>query len=368
MAITDETIEQWERDYDVDIRYDADAGTFTVQSIDHRPPEERPAAGEDRAMLSGDSTYSVSGTILDDRIELDPRYAEAVGVETTGDLHADLSTIFRTEFEGAGGMEVLNDGHEGFTDTALHRVAIVAGALRTNGQIPPEVFSANASFGGSGVGPDFVAGGGQGGGISEVGIAHDIDHQLGVMGYGPMSALQDSLHATGEVPSGLHGLGDTVIGAARAQATVAQWRGDENAFDALDTYDREVEAVGALADVPNYFDPQMLDDIERTDDWTIRMNPVEAVTPETREFGPEGPAPADGDREEARLWGEAFETYVASTGDAEGGLRVLELTEDRNAETLARAMEESGASLADLLHRPAEPVHEVDAEHDYGIA
>ena len=395
--ISDETIETWEEKYKVDIRYDAEDGTFTVQSLDVEPTAggglgqtlETEVFGrtfrvhtpevdevdisyddEGNADISvslggspeehGRSLYKVSGQVLDEEITLSPRYAEAVGVESTGDMIADLKTIGAAEFEAGGGMAVLEERHPNFSQTPLHRIACVAGALRSGGQIPPEVFEANPSFGGSGAGPDLIPGGGQGGGFSEVGIPHDIDMLLGTMGHGPMKELEQVMEHTGRVPSGLHGLGSFVEHAAKLT-------GAEN----YPAYIEEREAVPATADFPDYFRAEVDSQYQRDDGWDVQMDPPEKIAPENRLPGAEGPqAMLENDRVHARFWKEAYVGYVDRTGDVEGGSQVLAMTEDRNADILASALKESGTSLEDLLRAPdSYPTiaREADAEYDYGL-
>lgn len=94
----------------------------------------------------------------------------------------------------------------GFAGSPLNRVAVVAASARTNFEVPAEVFAADPFFGGAGPGADLVPGGGPGGRLSLIGIAHDTDWFVGyTLGRGPLADL-NAFAESGRVPSGLHGL------------------------------------------------------------------------------------------------------------------------------------------------------------------
>lgn len=348
MPISEETIEAWEEKYDVDIAYDPEAGSFTVQSVS--VPRNGIIPGFE------ESAYKVTGNIIDEQITVPENYIRAAGVEPSGDQLADLAEMGRRDFEESGGFEVMNENNEGFQDTPLHNVAIVAGALKTDGQIPPEVWAANPSFGGAGAGADILQGGGQGGGLSEIGIPHDIDHALGSMGYGPMAELNDVVEATGRVPAGGHGLGWATENLIRFN--------DPEAYANLQ---EEQRLVPATENFPDYVLPEVYGYPAQADGWGIQMDPpFQQILEKDVIPGSEGPTPVLGaGRQAAADTVQGFETYVDAGGDRETAETALRLTEDRYAGERAELIAENPTRDVADLDTARETLSEM--EEDYGI-
>ena len=126
-----------------------------------------------------DTQYKINVQPLDEKITINPDYAENLGVELTGDLAKDFANLNRVAFERAEGADDFHTNHAEFAGSHLHRTACVAAWLRSDGQIPPESWDANPAFGASGAGAMIEPGGGQGGIVSTIGPAHDTDMTLG---------------------------------------------------------------------------------------------------------------------------------------------------------------------------------------------
>ncbi len=172
--------------------------------------------------------------------DINPNAAETLGVQQGPNEAQNLINMHRAMFEQQHGnvdewRETLSD----HTASPLHRVAVVAGAARTNFQLPTAFFAQDPSFGASGAGPNIVPYGDNGGFLSVIGIAHDTDWLRGYFtNDGPLWPLGQ---LEGEVPSGLHGLPT----ATRASFDLGERRRAEN----------QRETVPALENVQTYDTP-----------------------------------------------------------------------------------------------------------------
>jgi len=348
MPISEATIAQWENDYDVDIRYAPETGRFTVQSI-YEPPEG--LIGAITQPWNGSvSTYQVSGNILQGDIRPDANFAQALGVELTGNDVRDFTAMQAASFREGGGQALLDDHNPDFAQTNLHKVAVVAGALRTDGQIPPEAWAANPSIGGAGAGSDIIPGGGQGGQLSEIGIAHDADHFLGSNGYGPLAELQDVVAITRQTPSGLHGLGGLVEAGTFFQ--------DVESYGQLQA---EQNFVPSTTRFPDYVLPEVYGYPAQADGWNVVQNPISGqITEQDRELGSDGPEMLLESQHSSNIKDtlDEYQAFIDAGGDPEIANTALRMTEDRHAEEAAELQNDQEMVIA---------TPEYEAEESYGI-
>ncbi len=346
-SISEETITQWEETYDVDIRYSPETGRFTVQSI-YEPPENL-ISSVTQPWDKSATTYQVSGNILQDDIRPDANFAEALGVDLTGNDVADFTAMQAASFREGGGQSKLDAFDPDFAESSLHNVAVVAGALRTDGQIPPEAWAANPSIGGAGAGSDILDGGGQGGQLSEVGIPHDADHFIGSNGYGPMAELADVVALTGKTPAGLHGLGGFV-----ELGTLIK---DPEANGQLQA---EQGLVPATQQFPDYVLPEVYGYPAQADGWNIIRNPYGQISEDEREFGSEGPEMLFESQQVSSLQETLteYKDFVEAGGDPEVANAALRMTEDRYSEEAAELVHDQ-----DVVASVPEPVN----EESYGL-
>lgn len=315
MPIPDEIIEGWELKYGVDITYIPEEGTFSVQTLKTNNPF--------KSIHNEHTQYAVKGRILDETITPNSDYAEALGIPL-GDYPAkSFGDMYQKLFENSGGLAELNSRDPDFSSSPLHRVAIVSGALRTDGQIPPEAWAEDLSFGGSGSGANFVAGGGQGGIFSPIGIMHDVDMFLGGHGYGPMSDLANIVAENKTIPTGLHGLGHIV-------SRIASFSDPEKG----EVLKNEQADFPETRDIPNYV-------TSNPDGWYAEIV-VFPIDEKDRHLGPD---------EKPRgfkfllpskptLAEEGLEKFLAEGGDMADAIESLRKTEDQyNRPTLDNVTE-----------------------------
>ena len=230
MPITQADIVKIERDWRVEIEKLPDGSYEVTSDSTHRWDQGVPTAW--------DTQYKLTVRPIEDEVNIDPKYAEALGVELTGDKATDWANLSRTAFENAEGAENFHSDHPAFTGSHLNRTACVGAWLRSNGEIPPKSWNANPAFGASGAGATIEPGGGQGGAVSTIGPAHDTDMTLGVMAnVGPMKDL------TAET-SGMHGI-----------PNVANKLGKHFAEKEYQKYLDERETMPELKNIPAYDNP-----------------------------------------------------------------------------------------------------------------
>jgi predicted secreted protein len=171
--------------------------------------------------------------------------------ETNNDL---LERLVRVSTNADSWDEGTRQRMEKHQTTPLHRVAVVAASARTDFQLQSRVFAADPSFGGAGSGPDFVSGGGNGGSLSKIGIAHDTDWVRGYLtNDGPLWPLG---RIRSDMPSGLHGLPSSRAGLR----LIGQ--GDSEPYR---QWQRETREVPELRNVASYDTPR------GHPDWNINL-------------------------------------------------------------------------------------------------
>ena len=188
-------------------------------------------------------------------MEIDPVYAEKIGVELTGNKALDMENINRTNWENTEGHEDFHDNYPDFDGSHLQRGASVAGWLRSDGEFPPESFEANPAFGAAGAGAEINFGGGPGGYASTIGVQHDVDFTIGLAtGKGPLGVTNDFLHHTGELPPSSIGISN-VVDLARGKDTLVDydftgWLGEKTNVPAA--YDEAHQKYPPLSKAPDY--------------------------------------------------------------------------------------------------------------------
>lgn len=147
-------------------------GSFLVTSKNIRMEVQSLGAEFDR-MFAGKSDAQIAGMINQwlDRKDADDRLAYG------------LST-----------REIRQQAREdGYYGSEQHLLWAHAASARTGGRIPPEFWMRIDPYGGTaGNGPNILIGGGEGGPLTSIGLAHDTDWSLGrLMGVGPLKGLYD---------------------------------------------------------------------------------------------------------------------------------------------------------------------------------